>query len=276
MRHPESQPSDGQGHLTQSGLSEERDTKREVEGVVDQAVCRSPTSARKIIVETAAEWHPRLRRKRHSRVYRGRQNPENQSRPQHSKGVDPDCVQFFRVDPSLIRESTSVQKCTFCSTGVDLQIVKESTLDELESTPAKENQSRPQHSKGVDPDCVQFFRVDPSLIRESTSVQKCTFCSTGVDLQIVKESTLDELESTPAKKVEYNAEKENEKKALAEVKGKISTATEEGKVWKAIDNPVVNKVQESSKEKETLEMTIGELDGYLLQSKERCGELENR
>ncbi|MQL92407.1 hypothetical protein Taro_025022 [Colocasia esculenta] len=58
-------------------------------------------------------------------------------------------------------------------------------------------QSRPQISKGVDPDCVQFFRVDPSFLRESTSVQKCTFCSTGVDLQIVKESTLDELESTP-------------------------------------------------------------------------------
>ncbi|MQL68141.1 hypothetical protein Taro_000404 [Colocasia esculenta] len=169
------------------------------------------------------------------------------------------------VDLNPIRESTSVQKCSFCSTGVDPQIVKEPTLDELESTPAKlqrlfwfislgwiavelllrasvlcfliflwiseakdltltstrvdprfmkestlavlsflestpaykgsrpplkqsilqVNQSRPQHSKGVDPVCVQFFRVDPSPIRESTSVQKCSFCSTGVDPQIL-------------------------------------------------------------------------------------------
>ncbi|MQL87807.1 hypothetical protein Taro_020359 [Colocasia esculenta] len=50
-------------------------------------------------------------------------------------------------------------------------------------------------------------------------------------------------------KVEYNAEKEHEKK---------------------------EELLRSSKEKETLEMTIGELDGYLLQSKERCVELENR
>ncbi|MQM21530.1 hypothetical protein Taro_054573 [Colocasia esculenta] len=87
------------------------------------------------------------------------------SRPRVSKGVDPlsnglSCS-LTRVDPGL----------------------------QLESTPSL-NQSRPWPSIGVDPACAQFFRVDPSSSRESTSVQQKLFSPKGVDLQAVKESTL--------------------------------------------------------------------------------------
>ncbi|MQM03633.1 hypothetical protein Taro_036419 [Colocasia esculenta] len=72
------------------------------------------------------------------------------------KGVDPDCVQFFRVDPSLLRDSTSVQKWLIYSKGVELQIVKESTLDELESTPAKKkNQAKGETSKNEEVTCFE-------------------------------------------------------------------------------------------------------------------------
>ncbi|MQM13445.1 hypothetical protein Taro_046370 [Colocasia esculenta] len=120
-----------------------------------------------------------------------------QSRPQICKGVDP----LSKACPAEEPESTPAFKGSrpsLCSDvwsrppvykGVDL-LSNGCPAGEVESTPP---------IKGVDSDCVQSFRVDPSLLRESTSVQKCSFCSTGVDLQIVKESTLDELESTPAK-----------------------------------------------------------------------------
>ncbi|MQL80559.1 hypothetical protein Taro_013003 [Colocasia esculenta] len=73
-----------------------------------------------------------------------------------------------------------------------------------ESTPFKWpvlqlNQSRPRPSTGVDPVCAQFFRVDPSPSRESTSVQQKQFSSKGVGPQFVLESTLTLMESTPAK-----------------------------------------------------------------------------
>ncbi|MQM02642.1 hypothetical protein Taro_035415 [Colocasia esculenta] len=90
--------------------------------------------------------------------------------------------------------------CSRCS-KIGLRIDPESLR---ESTPFKwhvlqPNQSRPRPSTGVDPDCVQFFRVDPSPSRESTSVQQKLFSSKGVDPQFVLESTLTLLESTPAK-----------------------------------------------------------------------------
>ncbi|MQM05351.1 hypothetical protein Taro_038160, partial [Colocasia esculenta] len=96
-----------------------------------------------------------------------------------------------------------------------------STPDMQESTPEKLSfsgstlalqRSRPQFkslfccSEGVDPGYAgvdsrktQFFWVDPSPPKESTTVHLEQFCPTGVDLQFVLESTLTLLESTPAK-----------------------------------------------------------------------------
>ncbi|MQL87808.1 hypothetical protein Taro_020369, partial [Colocasia esculenta] len=67
-----------------------------------------------------------------------------------------------------------------------------------------------------------------------------------------------------------NAEKENEKKEdLEEIKANL-------KIQELQVLSLQEELLRSSKEKKTLEMTIGELDGYLMQSEERCGELENR